>query len=227
MKREIIITEDGSTSISLPDWEEQYHSKHGAIQEAYHVFQKMGLSYFIENYDVNAPISILEVGFGTGLNALITALEAEKRNLSIDYLGIEGYPVSSEEAKQMNYAQQLPEKNASEIFRGIHDATWEKTAIITPFFQLQKEKVLFQDLEKDAVADLIFFDAFGAKFQPELWSEAIFQKMYKALKKRGVLVTYASNGMAKRALRSAGFVIKKVPGPPGKRDMLRATKEIV
>lgn len=226
MKREIIITEDGSTSINLPDWEEQYHSKYGAIQEAYHVFQKMGLSYFIENFDCKSPVSILEIGFGTGLNALITALEAEKNQLSIQYIGIEGYPVSSEEAKQMNYPEQLPEKNASEVFKAIHDAIWGKLESITPFFQLQKEKIFFQDLQKEGVADIIFFDAFGAKFQPELWSETIFQKMYKALKQQGVLVTYASNGMAKRALRSAGFVFEKVPGPPGKRDMLRATKGI-
>ncbi|KJD35722.1 SAM-dependent methyltransferase [Tamlana sedimentorum] len=244
MKREIIITADGSTTIHIPEWNEQYHSKHGAIQEAYHVFIKHGLNFFYDEYchselvseshpeDVtpvieaskneNNSLSILEIGFGTGLNAFITLFEAEKLNLKIDYCGVEGYPIALNEAEKLNYAAEINESD--KIFKEIHNVSWEVAHDITPQFSLTKQEKFFDTIEDENVFNIIYFDAFGARVQPELWTEAIFQKMYKALKENGVLVTYAAKGSVRRAMQAVGFLVEKLPGPPGKREMLRATK---
>ena len=225
MKREIITTGDGSATIHLPEWNEQYHSKHGALQEAYHVFIKMGLSFLIEK-KTSQPIHILEIGFGTGLNALITALEAEKNNISIVYKGVEAYPVGEAEIEKLNYSIQFKgkEKKASEIFSNIHQTEWEKSVKITNNFNLTKEKKFFKEIEEENTYNLIYFDAFGARVQPELWEQPIFEIMYKALRSQGVLVTYSAKGSARRAMQTCGFEVERLPGPPGKREMLRATK---
>jgi tRNA U34 5-methylaminomethyl-2-thiouridine-forming methyltransferase MnmC len=227
LKREIVQTSDGSTTIYLPDWNESYHSKHGAIQEAYHVFIKNGL-YFSTTDIVGSPlkeesISILEIGFGTGLNSFITFLESEKLGQKIDYVGIEAYPVLLEEALQMNYAQEISPANDS-VFQQMHECSWEQKNLISANFTLTKQKKLFQELKDQSVYDLIYFDAFGFRVQPELWSEALFQNMYTALKSKGVLVTYACRTSIKNAMLSAGFSVEKLPGAPGKREMLRASK---
>ncbi|MCZ8198716.1 MAG: tRNA (5-methylaminomethyl-2-thiouridine)(34)-methyltransferase MnmD [Flavobacterium sp.] len=219
MKREILTTNDGSTTIHLPDWDESYHSKHGAIQEAYHVFIKSGLSLFKEK-----SISILEIGFGTGLNAFITYLEAKKYNQTIDYVGVEAYPVLSNEALQMNYVSELNATEETEVFAKMHQSSWEEKHSISSNFSLTKRKQFFQDISDENAFDLIYFDAFGFRVQPELWSLEIFQKMHKALKINGVLVTYACRGSIKRAMLECRFKVEKLPGAPGKREMLRATK---
>lgn len=220
MKREIIQTQDGSTTIHLPEWEESYHSKHGAIQEAYHVFIKNGLDLF-----KGKPVSILEIGFGTGLNAFITFLEAEKRNQSIEYVGVEAYPISLDEAMQMNYVTQLSAASCSHVFDKIHQVSWEDKQSISPQFSLTKRKQFFQDIVDIEQFDLIYFDAFGFRVQPELWSLEIFKKMFTALKPHGVLVTYACRTSIKSAMKDSGFTVEKLPGAPGKREMLRATKK--
>lgn len=219
MKREIIITKDGSTTIHLPDWNETYHSKFGAIQEAEHVFIKNGLDLFKES-----NISILEIGFGTGLNAFITLLEAEKRKQIINYVGVEAYPVLNEEIKSLNYSKELNVEEKQELFIKLHETEWEKENLITENFLLKKRKQFFDKIDDVDTFDLIYFDAFGFRVQPELWSEEIFDKMYKALKKGGVLVTYACRSSIKNAMLSVGFTIEKLPGAPGKREMLRAKK---
>ncbi|UOX32921.1 tRNA (5-methylaminomethyl-2-thiouridine)(34)-methyltransferase MnmD [Flavobacterium sediminilitoris] len=219
MKREIIITKDGSTTIHLPDWNETYHSKFGAIQEAEHVFIKNGLDLFKES-----NISILEIGFGTGLNAFITLLEAEKRKQIINYVGVEAYPVLNEEIKSLNYSKELKVEEKQELFIKLHETEWEKENLITKNFLLKKRKQFFDKIDDVDTFDLIYFDAFGFRVQPELWSEEIFDKMYKALKKGGVLVTYACRSSIKNAMLSVGFTIEKLPGAPGKREMLRAKK---
>lgn len=219
MKREIITTSDGSTTIQIVDWNEQYHSKHGAIQEAYHVFIKSGLSLFKDK-----KLSLLEIGFGTGLNAFITLLEAPKFNLEIAYRGLEAYPVASEELDQLNYVSELKAESVSKAFAAMHDAPWEKEIEISPDFTLHKQQKDFAELNDSDSFHLIYFDAFGARVQPELWTEAIFSKMYASLKKEGVLVTYAAKGSVRRAMQAVGFSVERLPGPPGKREMLRATK---
>ena len=206
MKREIIITDDGSTTIRIPDWDENYHSTHGAIQEAKHVFIKNGLNLF-QKQD---SISILEIGFGTGLNAFITFLETVNKE-KVNYVGVEAYPISSEEIAQMNYVSELQATQYQEIFDKMHTSDWESKQIITDNFILTKRKQFFQDIDDKEQYDLIYFDAFGFPLQPELWSEAIFKKMYEALLPKGTLVTYACRSSIKNAMLSVGFSIEKLP----------------
>ena len=220
MKREIIITNDGSTTIRIPDWNENYHSTHGAIQEAKHVFIKNGLELF-QNQD---SVSILEIGFGTGLNAFITFLESLNKK-KVNYVGVEAYPVSEDEVKQMNYVSELEATQYQTIFDKMHSCNWESQQNITDNFILNKRKQFFQDIEDKDQFDLIYFDAFGFPLQPELWSDVIFKKMYEALLPKGVLVTYACRSSIKNAMLSVGFSIEKLSGAPGKREMLRATKK--
>ncbi|MCF6168522.1 tRNA (5-methylaminomethyl-2-thiouridine)(34)-methyltransferase MnmD [Lutibacter sp.] len=220
MKREIIVTADGSSTIHIPEWNEQYHSKYGAIQEANHVFIKNGLSLF--STDV---ISILEIGFGTGLNSFITFLESEKRDITIDYVGVEAYPILTKEIEQLNYVSVLKANNFNTVFAKMHEQKWEIKNKISTKFSLTKRKQFFNKITDENCYNLIYFDAFGARVQPELWTEAIFKIMYKALKKGGVLVTYSAKGSVRRAMQSVGFVVERLAGPPGKREMLRATKK--
>lgn len=216
MKREIIITSDGSTTIHLPDMDEQYHSKHGAIQEAYHVFIDAGFRKVCLE-----ELSILEIGFGTGLNCLITLLEDYK---TINYVGVEAYPVDELEVKKLNYVSELKVEGNDVFFDKIHNSPWGEVCEITDKFNLEKRKQFFQDISDENMYDLIYFDAFGARVQPELWTEIIFEKMFVALKVGGVLVTYSAKGSVRRAMQAVGFVVERLPGPPGKREMLRALK---
>lgn len=219
MKREIITTKDGSVTILLPEMQETYHSKFGAIQEAYHVFIQNGLAL-----TEGQSIAILEIGFGTGLNAYITFLETEKSGQVINYTGVEAYPVTQDEAPLLNYVGQLKAEEYAGVFKQMHDAEWGRTTQLSDNFSLTKRKQFFQEINDKEVFDLIYFDAFGYSVQPELWSEDIFKRMYAALKKDSILVTYACRTVIKKAMIEAGFQTKKVPGPPGKREMLIAFK---
>ncbi|HLA56534.1 MAG TPA: tRNA (5-methylaminomethyl-2-thiouridine)(34)-methyltransferase MnmD [Flavobacterium sp.] len=229
MKREIIRTEDGSTTIRLPEWDECYHSTHGAIQEAYHVFINNGLSLFASPVRYRSgqgkPISVMEIGFGTGLNAFITYLEASKMNMEVDYVGVEAYPISADEVAGMNYVSELRAESDSNIFRQMHESDWEQQMCLSQNFKLTKNKLFFDDITYKNKFDLIYFDAFGYRAQPELWRTEIFKIMYDALKDKGILVTYAARGVVKRSLQEVGFRVEKLEGPPGKREMMRAFKE--
>ncbi|SED08411.1 tRNA U34 5-methylaminomethyl-2-thiouridine-forming methyltransferase MnmC [Tenacibaculum sp. MAR_2009_124] len=216
MKREIIITSDGSTTIHLPDWDEQYHSKHGAIQEAYHVFIKYGLESIKKK-----EVSILEIGFGTGLNCFITFLESKR---IINYTGVEAYPIEKDEIKKLNYVSELNAEKYKNIFDKLHEVSWEKEHHISKLFSLKKQQKFFKEIKDSDCYDLIYFDAFGARVQPDLWTEDIFRKMFEAIKNEGVLVTYSAKGSTRRAMEAVGFSVERLPGPPGKREMLRATK---
>lgn len=221
MKRSIITTADGSKTIRIEDWNEQYHSVHGAIQEAYHVFIKNGLSQFRDR-----DLSILEIGFGTGLNAFITLLESGKHNLNIDYTAVEAYPVGEEEWKQLDYTAALNAQDQEPFFLKMHQIAWEEPCGITDRFRLWKQKKDFRDILDQDGYDLIYFDAFGSRVQPELWTELIFGSMYRALRPGGTLVTYAAKGAVRRAMQAVGFMVERLPGPPGKREMLRAIKKV-
>ncbi|EZH72890.1 SAM-dependent methyltransferase [Aquimarina atlantica] len=223
MQRKIITTADGSKTIHLPELNEHYHSKHGAINEAKHVFIKSGFDHVLSKNGSDS-LDIMEMGFGTGLNAFITFLEAEKINVPIYYVGVEGYPVALSEAKLMNYPEMLAVKEKQPVFDAMHQSLWELPVDITSNFKLVKRKQFFADITDKNGFDLIYFDAFGARVQPELWTIEIFRKMYEALRSRGVLVTYSAKGSVRRAMQEVGFVVERLPGPPGKREMLRATK---
>ena len=221
MEREIIQTLDGSTTIHLKEWDECYHSKHGAIQEAKHVFIQNGLSLF-----PNQSVSILEIGFGTGLNAFITLLESKKLHQSIHYVGVEAYPVNAAEVLAMNYVTELNAISDEALFKKMHESNWDEKVVLHPEFELTKRKQFFDEIDAVEEFDLIYFDAFGYRVQPELWSTAIFKKMFTALRPGGKLVTYAARGVVKRSMIEVGFTVEKLAGPPGKREMFRASKAI-
>ncbi len=225
MERKIVITADGSTTIHLPEWNEQYHSKHGAIQEAYHVFITHGLRYFLSETTQNT-CHILEIGFGTGLNAFITLLETENSDVSISYSGVEAYPVSDDEISKLNYTTALNVTDKVGIFNKLHQVPWEEHHSITSRFSITKQQKFFKDIDDESTYHIIYFDAFGARVQPELWTGFIFKRMYNALKSGGVLVTYSAKGSVRRAMEAVGFIVERLPGPPGKREMLRARKPV-
>jgi len=216
MRREVITTGDGSTTIRIVDLDECYHSTHGAIGEAQHVFIGNGLKLFD-----GKPVSVLEIGFGTGLNALVTW--RHRGGMVTDYTGVEAFPVSAEEIGAMNYAASF-DGNADEVFGKMHQSAWEIPQSITPGFILTKRRMRFEDIDFENTFDLIYFDAFGFRVQPELWSADIFRRMFRALRPGGILVTYAARTAIKRNMEAAGFSVEKLPGPPGKREMTRALK---
>lgn len=220
MKRKIIQTEDGSSSLLMEEWGETYHSKHGAIQEAKHVFIQNGLSLFKEQ-----SVAVLEIGFGTGLNAFVTFLEAQKLNLTVDYTGVEAYPILPEEVEKLNYVSQLNANQFDTVFQLMHSCEWGLKTVVSEGMTLTKRQQYFNEISDKNSFDLIYFDAFGFQYQPELWTVEIFRKMFEALKPNGILVTYACRGSIKRAMMEVGFSTEKLPGPPGKREMLRAVKK--
>ncbi|MDP5044505.1 MAG: tRNA (5-methylaminomethyl-2-thiouridine)(34)-methyltransferase MnmD [Leeuwenhoekiella sp.] len=224
MERKIVKTGDGSTTIQLTEWNEQYHSMHGAVQEAKHVFLKMGFDYAVAETPELTQLNILEIGFGTGLNALLTLIHAEDSSIAIKYEGVEAFPVSSEEMAQLNYLEAIAAQSYATAFETMHTSAWGDFTAITPNFQLKKRQQTFETITDQNKYDLIYFDAFGARVQPQLWEEPIFQKMYEALKPGGILVTYAAKGSVRRAMLAVGFKVDRLPGPPGKREMLRAIK---
>jgi tRNA U34 5-methylaminomethyl-2-thiouridine-forming methyltransferase MnmC len=221
MQRTIITTGDGSKTIHLPDWNENYHSSHGAVQEAKHVFLKHGLDVFLGNSDIH----ILEVGFGTGLNTILTLEAGLNSNSTITYDGLEAFPISNDEMVALEYENLLDSVFLKEKYKQIHNISWDVPNVISPAFTLTK---IHQELQKQNFTsntyDLIYFDAFGPRVQEDMWTKEIFQKLYTSLKPGGYLVTYCAKGQVKRDLKSVGFFVEALPGPPGKREMTRARK---
>ena len=221
MAIKIIQTADGSTSFYHEELNETYHSKHGAIQESMHVFIAAGLLPLFKD---KKEIHILEMGFGTGLNAWLSAIKSEEHQIKIIYTGIEAFPVKAEQVEELNYPNWGKNEFEKQLFFTIQDAPWETLIHISQQFRLKKVKSMFEGYQPDEEFDLIYFDAFGPATQPELWSDEIFGKMYGALKTGGTLVTYSVKGSVRRAMKTAGFKVEKIPGPPGKREMCRALK---
>lgn len=221
LQREILITADGSKTIHIPAWNEQYHSTHGALQEAKHVFMKHGF----DQLKPNSSVQIFEVGFGTGLNAILTLESALKANIHVHYVGLEAYPVSHEEIELLNYADFFEDEALKSFYKTLHDAPWNEVVEISPFFSLEKRHQVMDDFQANNVQfDLIYFDAFGPRTQPEMWELPVLKKMFEVTKKNGFLVTYCAKGQVKRDLKVAGFQVEVLPGPPGKREMTRAQK---
>lgn len=220
MERKIITTADGSNSIVIPDLKVTYHSVHGAIQESKHVFIEAGLSYVISN-QVSPVFKIFEMGLGTGLNAFLTAIEAEKNGTKIQYTAVEQFPITVTEAMLLNYPSAL---GNNILFQTIHDSKWDEPVVIHEYFTLKKINTDLLNFSSSQNFNLVYYDAFAPNAQPELWTKEVFEKLFFLLEPGGSLVTYCSKGSVRRALMAAGFSVKKLPGPPGKREILRATR---
>ena len=218
MYTELIATGDGSHTLFRPDLNESYHSIHGAIQESTHVFINPGLL----NKSVNPVIRIFEVGFGTGLNVILSLIEAEKMKLSLVIDSIEKYPLSMETISKLNYPKYLPVEY-KDLFTEIHEKEWNKSIHINSM-KLTKISQDFKDYEFRDSYDLVYFDAFSPEKEPELWTRDIFSKIYNALIIGGYLLTYSVKGQVRRDMQDIGFTVEKLPGPPGKKQILKAIK---
>ena len=210
-------TADGSHTFFVPELDEHYHSTNGAVTESKHVFIENGL-----NQTDKKDISILEIGFGTGLNAILSYLEAKSKNICIHYTTIELYPIEESQAKQLNFSDQTGID--SSIFNSLHSCEWGKDICIDSFFTLHKIKDDFTKRRFDRFFDLIYFDAFAPDKQPEMWTSEIFSHLFEQTASGGILTTYCAKGSVRRMLQAAGYVTERLPGPPGKREMLRAQK---
>ena len=213
---QIITTSDGSHSVYSPQFDEAYHSSFGAMQEAEYIFINKGLLY-----TAKTSLQVLEIGFGTGLNAFLTSVYG--CNLSIYYTGIERFPLSVEEANQLNYASFFPEQKA--WFSAIHQVEWGSFQQVNENFQLLKvhADVLNIDFTKEQY-DVVYFDAFSPEKQPEMWTESVFTRIFEACKPGAVFSTYCCKGYVRRLLQGVGFTVERLPGPIGKRQILRAIK---
>ncbi|OFZ06831.1 MAG: hypothetical protein A3D92_01960 [Bacteroidetes bacterium RIFCSPHIGHO2_02_FULL_44_7] len=218
MKREIVLTEDGSYTLRMVDLEETYHSTFGAVQEAMHVFVQHGLQW--KESEKRSGLKILEVGFGTGLNAWLTAIHAQ---LGVYYVGIEAFPVEQELLDALKYEKSIPEHG--QLFQAICSAKWGVPVDLSGRFTIEKLHLKIQDAMLESnFFDVVYFDAFGPSVQKEMWSTEVLAKLYAAMKEGGALVTYCAQGQFRRDLKALGFVLESLPGPPGKREMTRAIK---
>ena len=216
---EIRVTGDGSKTIFLPELNETYHSSNGAVQESLHIFIQNGLDLVKKK----GAIRILEVGLGTGLNALLSASWAEMNNQPIHYIGIEAKPLPPELCFQLDYPPHIGQ-NAEKIYDALIHCDWEIENQLSPHFSIQKREVKIQDFVTEEPTDLIYFDAFAPRVQAEMWDITILKKMFQSLNVGGALVTYCAQGQFKRDLKAVGFSLESLPGPIGKREMTRATK---
>lgn len=220
MERRIILTKDGSHTFEYPDVRGTYHSRHGALGESRHVFLEQGLLAALADFP-GAPLSVFEMGFGSGLNALLTAVEAEARKCFIQYVAIDAFPVSSAEAEALNYGSLL---GARALFQQLHAAPWAMETRISDYFTIRKEATTLEDLQLTGRYHLVYYDAFAPSSQPELWTAERFRQVYGLLLPGGSLVTYCSKSVVRRAMMEAGFTVTKPPGPWGKREMVRAIR---
>jgi tRNA U34 5-methylaminomethyl-2-thiouridine-forming methyltransferase MnmC len=220
MKREVISTADGSKTIYLPELNEYYHSSHGALQEAQHVFIRHGLGLLTSDY-----ITVFELGFGTGLNALLSYFSTEKRNQYVHYIGLEPFPPSPDELRQMEYAKHASDPHASEIYATMCQAPFNSPVSLSEHFVLEKVQKKLQEYDRECNSvDIVFYDAFGPRAQSEMWEIEMLKKCVNFLSPGGIFVTYCAKGQLKRDLKSLGMIVESLPGPPGKREMTRATK---
>ena len=225
MERKIIITNDGSHSVFVPELNEHYHSVHGAVNESKHVFIENGLLFCIEQLH-KTHISILEVGMGTGLNVFLTALEIQKhKNVNLDYCGVEAFPLEKNVVDELNYIEELKAQKDKGIFDTIHSCDHDEQTKLLDNFNFIKMFSRIQDVGFKNKFDLVYFDAFAPGVQPDMWTDEVFKKLHDSLNTGGILVTYCAKGEYKRTLKRCGFEVIALPGPPGKREMVKAVKK--
>jgi tRNA U34 5-methylaminomethyl-2-thiouridine-forming methyltransferase MnmC len=218
MNSELIITEDGSHSLFVPAIDECYHSTHGAVQESKHIFIEAALKQCAKK-----EIRVLEIGFGTGLNAFLTMIEAGRSNKNIHYTSLEKYPVEVEKALHLNYPEVVLDGNRNS-FELMHASVWGMEVQIDSNFWLTKIEADFTQFNFNEMFDVVYFDAFSPEKQPEMWSQELFEKIIIQCNPGAVLTTYCAKGVVRRAMQSAGFQVERLPGPPGKRQILRSIK---
>jgi tRNA U34 5-methylaminomethyl-2-thiouridine-forming methyltransferase MnmC len=221
----IQLTEDGSHTIAIPSMNVTYHSRHGAVQESMHVYIETGLLYYSSGNNIlpGNTINILEIGFGTGLNAVLSLQQALKLNKKITYQTTEPFPLSTQEILKLNYKTFIPPAITA-YFYAMHACAWEVQVDLHPLFSFQKTKTTAEQFKSTQHFNIIYFDAFDPVAQPALWTESVFKNMFELLHNNGILVTYCSKGSVQRAMKAAGFHIEKLKGPPGKREIIRAKK---
>lgn len=215
---DIVKTSDGSHTLYVPELNEHYHSVHGAIQESDYIFIKCGL-----NFSKADPVRIFELGFGTGLNAFLTSIDALSRTRKVVYTAIEKFPLPASVINALNYKDFFSIENRY-LFDRIHESKWNITQNISNIFTLNKIEGDFTKHEIKGNFDLIYFDAFGPDKQPEMWTDSVFEKISCITGRNGILVTYSAKGTVQRMLKKFGFEVTLLPGPPGKRQIIRAVK---
>lgn len=223
-KLKIIETEDGSHSLYVPELKETYHSFHGAIQESRHVFIASGLDFLFPQY-TTGKIELLEIGFGTGLNALLAAEWAQNNHCEIEMHSLEAFPVDLDVALSLNYADRIKNEAAAVWFDKMHRDSWGILQSVNEYFSLNKIHARIEEYDFDHNFDVVFFDAFAPNKQAELWEVPVLKKVFDTLKTKGVFVTYCAKGQLKRDLKSLGFEVETLPGPPGKKEMVRGIKK--
>jgi tRNA U34 5-methylaminomethyl-2-thiouridine-forming methyltransferase MnmC len=211
------ITADGSHTVFVPELNEHYHSVNGAIRESMHVYVDAGF-----NHCRKRLITVLEFGFGTGLNALLTFREAQRRNVAVRYFTLEKYPLPVGLTASLNYGSKI---DLPDVFNKLHAAAWNERVEISSSFFLNKLRTDFFDYDFPCLYDVVFYDAFGPDKQAEVWSPVLFDRIHASLYPQGILTTYCAKGSVRRMLQQAGFVVERLPGPPGKREMLRGRRD--
>ena len=219
----LFVTEDGSHSILSGQFKVSYHSKYGAIQESNHVFINAALQHKEQS---KKQLNILEIGLGTALNAYLTYLYAQENHLKIQYDSIEAFPIEMDQAKALNYSKVLDADNKHIPFLKFHEVDWDTSTELSENFTFTKYQKKFEAIDYQNKYDIIYFDAFAPDAQPELWETTFLQKMYDALLPEGVLTTYCAKGVVKRTFKGIGFELETLPGPPGKREMIRVKKTL-
>lgn len=244
MKREILLTADGSATIAIPGMGVTYHSIHGALRESEHVFIAAGFHHWLKERErrishqpatndaaeklhlKNDPVRVFEMGFGTGLNALLTLREASSLQQPVLYTTVEAFPLEPSLSNALTYTTQLQRPDLQPLFEQLHACAWEESIALSPCFTFIKHQTTLGNFSTDQKFDCIYYDAFAPTAQPELWTTTVFQQLYGLMDNNAVLTTYCSKGDVRRAMKAAGLIIEKIPGPPGKREIVRAVKSI-
>lgn len=224
MQRNLVVTKDGSHTVAIPEWKISYHSVYGAVQESLHVYIEAGFRHWWNLHENASHCVVFEMGFGTGLNALLTTLEARRQQRKVFYETVEAFPLEITLVEKLNYCVALDESSWQPVFDSLHTCEWNSIQLITPFLSFKKLKTMLADYTPSEPVDVIFYDAFAPTAQPELWTQPVFEKLLAMLAPGGILVTYCSKGDVRRAMLAAGFQVEKIPGPVGKREMLRGIK---
>ncbi|WP_421976599.1 tRNA (5-methylaminomethyl-2-thiouridine)(34)-methyltransferase MnmD [Roseivirga seohaensis] len=219
----IIVTEDGSHSLYHAELNETYHSFHGAVQESRYVFLKEGLDFLRTSFGLD-KIRVLEVGFGTGLNAILTSEWAVANKVRVEYTTLEPFPLKSEVYEALNYHEFFKGETVKERFLELHKAAWETKFQQNEFFNILKSEAKLQDFNSNSFFDIVFFDAFAPSKQSEMWDLEVIEKTASLLNSNGVFVTYCAKGQLKRDLKAVGLSVETLPGPPGKKEMVRGVK---